>query len=193
VRQHFGDCPTDRGSDVRLWPFGISTARNKAATSYRYLVNFPGVCQVKTSADATPYCGHDVVGLIISLGITGSNSLSSGSAKPGKSSGRAADQLWSDIDAPSKTDHSFSETLPRWAQTLLELVCPQPESGKNCRIWHLLDLAWPLVRGGVDSFPVRSDDGVASGRASPPVGRYRQGITANNCDEILLVRIIVSR
>ena len=93
----------------------------------------------------------------------------------------------------SLSDIDFSETLLRWAQTLLELVCPQPESGKICRIWHLLDLAWPLVRGGVDSFPVRSDNGVASGRTFPPVGPYRQGLTAKNCDEILLVRIIVSR
>jgi hypothetical protein len=29
---------------------------------------------------------------------------------------------------------------------------PQPESGKICRIWHLLDFAWPLVRGGVGRF-----------------------------------------
>src|SRR5215469_8267083 len=57
---------------------------------------------------------------------------------------------------------------------MLELVCPQPESGKICRIWHLLDLAWPLVRGGVDSFPVRSDNGVASGRTFAPVGPIRQ-------------------
>ena len=36
-----------------------------AATSYRYLVNLPGVCQGKTFVEGTRIGVHDVVGLII--------------------------------------------------------------------------------------------------------------------------------
>jgi hypothetical protein len=36
-----------------------------AATSYRYLVNLPGVCQGKTIVEGTRIGVHDVVGLII--------------------------------------------------------------------------------------------------------------------------------
>jgi len=36
-----------------------------AATSYRYLVNFPGVCQGKTIVEGTRIGVHDVVGLIV--------------------------------------------------------------------------------------------------------------------------------
>jgi uncharacterized protein (DUF433 family) len=36
-----------------------------AATSYRYLVNLPGICQGKTIVEGTRIGVHDVVGLII--------------------------------------------------------------------------------------------------------------------------------
>src|SRR5258705_12978526 len=36
-----------------------------AATSYRYLVNLPGVCQGKTIVEGTRIGVHDVVGLIL--------------------------------------------------------------------------------------------------------------------------------
>ena len=36
-----------------------------AATSYRYLVNLPGVCQGKTIVEGTRIGVHDVVGLIV--------------------------------------------------------------------------------------------------------------------------------
>jgi uncharacterized protein (DUF433 family) len=36
-----------------------------AATSYRYLVNLPGVCQGKTIVEGTRIGVHDVVGLTI--------------------------------------------------------------------------------------------------------------------------------
>jgi uncharacterized protein (DUF433 family) len=39
--------------------------RRMAATSYRYLVNLPGVCQGKTIVEGTRIGVHDVVGLII--------------------------------------------------------------------------------------------------------------------------------
>ena len=39
--------------------------RLMAATSYRYLVNLPGVCHGKTIVEGTRIGVHDVVGLII--------------------------------------------------------------------------------------------------------------------------------